>query len=155
MDPSRYLAERVYEKSETYSRRWPRNQQSLEGPLKNLLLRSFGVRRTIWLGVFIALLISAVPAFSAGLSGFTVNVLNSKNATVISAVTDVTGFYYFPATSTLVSGQIIRSKFLCPRATRAQRLLHKVSFGRRPALLSRTSLSTEVVRDACVREIKV
>ena len=53
-----------------------------------------------------------------GLSGFTVNVLNSKNATVMSAVTDVTGFYYFPATSTLVSGTNYSVKVSVPKGYR-------------------------------------
>ena len=61
---------------------------------------------------------NVVNSSGVGLSGFTVNVLNSKNATVISAVTDVTGFYYFPATSTLVSGTNYSVKVSVPKGYR-------------------------------------
>ena len=39
-----------------------------------------------------------------GLSGLSVNLLSPKNAVIASATTDVTGFYYFPATSNLTFG---------------------------------------------------
>lgn len=46
---------------------------------------------------------SAVNSNSAGLAGATVSLFSGKGV-VATAVTDATGFFYFPATSTLVAG---------------------------------------------------
>jgi hypothetical protein len=59
---------------------------------------------------------NVLNASSAGISGLTVNILNSKNATVTTAATDVTGFYFFPATSSLASGASYTVKVTVPKA---------------------------------------
>jgi hypothetical protein len=61
---------------------------------------------------------NVVNTGGAGISGLTVNLLNSKNAIVASATTDVTGFYYFAATSTLTSGANYIVKVTVPKTYR-------------------------------------
>ena len=61
---------------------------------------------------------SVVGGSGAGLSGLTVNILNSRNATVATAATDVSGFYYFPATGGLTSGASYTVKVTVPKAYR-------------------------------------
>jgi hypothetical protein len=57
-------------------------------------------------------------ASGAGLPGLTVNILNSRNATVATAATDVSGFYYFPATGGLNSGANYTVKVTVPKVYR-------------------------------------
>jgi hypothetical protein len=54
----------------------------------------------------------------AGSRGLPVNILNSKNATVATATTDATGFYYYAATGGLSSGSSYTVKVTVPKATR-------------------------------------
>ena len=49
-----------------------------------------------------------------GISGATVNLLNSTKAVVATATTDVTGFYYFAATDGLTSGKTSTVKVTPP-----------------------------------------
>jgi hypothetical protein len=53
-----------------------------------------------------------------GLSGLTVNLLNSRGAIVANAITDITGFFYFPATGALSSGATYTVKVAVPRIYR-------------------------------------
>jgi len=59
-----------------------------------------------------------VNASGVGLSGLTVNLLNYKNTVVTTATTDVTGFYYFPATSGMASGTNYTVKVTVPKTYR-------------------------------------
>jgi hypothetical protein len=59
---------------------------------------------------------NAVNASGAGLPGLTVNILNSKNASVATAITDATGFYYYPATAGLTAGANYTVKVTVPKA---------------------------------------
>jgi hypothetical protein len=59
---------------------------------------------------------NVVNKSSIGLSGVTVNVLNSKNSVVTSTTTDITGFYYFAATQGLTSGTNYTVKVAVPKA---------------------------------------
>jgi hypothetical protein len=61
---------------------------------------------------------NVVNAAGAGVSGLTVNVLNSKNVVIVSATTDVTGFYYFPTTNALAQGANYAVKVTVPKAYR-------------------------------------
>jgi uncharacterized repeat protein (TIGR01451 family) len=61
---------------------------------------------------------SVVNASGAGTAGIVVNILNSKNVTVATATTDVSEFYYFPATSSLTSGSSYTVKVTVPKAYR-------------------------------------
>jgi uncharacterized repeat protein (TIGR01451 family) len=57
-------------------------------------------------------------ASGAGLAGLTVNILNSRNATIATATTDATGFYYYAATGGLSSGASYSVKVTVPKAYR-------------------------------------
>lgn len=61
---------------------------------------------------------SVVNTNGQGVSGITVNLLNSRNTPVASATTDVTGFYYFPATSGLSAGSSYTVKVTVPKIYR-------------------------------------
>jgi uncharacterized repeat protein (TIGR01451 family) len=61
---------------------------------------------------------NVVNASGVGVSGLTVNVLNSKNVSAASATTDVTGFYYFPATSGLTTEANYTVKVTVPKSYR-------------------------------------
>ena len=61
---------------------------------------------------------NVVNSTGAGISGLTVNLLNSKNVVVANAITDATGFYYFPATSGLSSGANYSVKVTVPKTYR-------------------------------------
>jgi uncharacterized repeat protein (TIGR01451 family) len=58
---------------------------------------------------------NVVNSMGVGISGLTVNLLNSKNVVVAKATTDVTGFYYFPVTSGLTSGSSYSMKVTVPK----------------------------------------
>jgi uncharacterized repeat protein (TIGR01451 family) len=58
---------------------------------------------------------NVVTGNGAGISGITVSILNSKNAIFATAITDVTGFYYFPATGGLVTGANFTVKVSVPK----------------------------------------
>lgn len=58
---------------------------------------------------------NVLNASGAGILGLTVNILNSKNANVATAATDVTGFYYFPATGGLTPGASYTVKVTVPK----------------------------------------
>ena len=53
---------------------------------------------------------SVVNSSGVGVPGLTVNLLNSSKSIVSSATTDVTGFFYFPATGGLTSGATYTNK---------------------------------------------
>lgn len=53
---------------------------------------------------------SVVNSSGAGISGLTVNLLNSSKGIVSAAITDVTGFFYFPATGGLTPGGTYTNK---------------------------------------------
>ncbi len=59
---------------------------------------------------------NVVSTTGTGLSGLTVNLLNSKNVMVANAATDATGFYYFPVTSGLTSGANYSVRVTVPKA---------------------------------------
>jgi hypothetical protein len=59
---------------------------------------------------------NVLNASGAGLPGLAVNILNSSKVTVATATTDVTGFYYFPATGALTSGANYTVKVPVPKA---------------------------------------
>jgi hypothetical protein len=80
-----------------------------------------------------------------GVSGATVNLLNSTKAVVATATTDGTGFYYFAATGGLTVGKTYTVKVTLPSGTRAPRRPRKVSTGRRARLPWRISVCTDSV----------
>jgi hypothetical protein len=55
----------------------------------------------------------------AGIPGIAVNLLNSTKVVVGTAVTDVTGFYYFAATSTLTTGKSYSARVTIPNGYRS------------------------------------
>jgi len=57
-----------------------------------------------------------VNASSVGLPWVTVNLLNSQSATVAIATTDITGYYYFPSTSSLRLGANYTVKVTVPKS---------------------------------------
>lgn len=58
-------------------------------------------------------------ATGAGVPGLTVNLLNSKNVIVATTTTDVTGFYYFPATTGLTLGANYNVKMSVPKTIKS------------------------------------
>jgi len=61
---------------------------------------------------------NVVNVSGAGVSGVSVSLLTSKNATVATVTTDAMGYYYFPATSGLTSGASYNVKVTVPKAYR-------------------------------------
>ena len=58
---------------------------------------------------------SLVNSSNAGIPGATVGILNPSKKVVATATTDVTGFYYFPATAGLTSGSSYTAQVIVPK----------------------------------------